>query len=83
MGTGCHPMELNQPLEQIAIRHFPERILALAEQLISVPELTQAVDDYIAGHNRNPKPFIWSAQATDILEKTQRARKKLNKLQSV
>ena len=49
----------------------------------SVSELTQAVEDYIAGHNRNPKPFIWTAKATDILEKTQRARKKLNKLQSV
>ena len=33
----------------------------------SVPELTQAVDDYIADHNRNPKPFIWTAKATGIL----------------
>ena len=31
----------------------------------------------------NPKPFIWTATASDILEKVQRARKKLNKVQSV
>ena len=49
----------------------------------SVPELIQAVEDYVANHNRNPKPFIWTAKATDILETVQRARKKLNKLQSV
>ena len=30
-----------------------------------------------------PKPFIWTAQASDILEKVTRARRRLNKLQSV
>ena len=49
----------------------------------SVPELIQAVEEYIGGHNQNPKPFIWTATASDILEKVQRARKKLDKLQSV
>ena len=49
----------------------------------SVPELIQAVEDYVAGHHQNPKPFIWTAKASDILEKVQRARKRLNKVQSV
>ena len=49
----------------------------------SVPDLTQAVENYLAGHNQNPKPFIWTATASDILEKVQRARKKLDKVQSV
>src|SRR5213592_282720 len=26
----------------------------------SVPELVQAITDYVAGHNDNPKPFIWT-----------------------
>ena len=43
----------------------------------------QAVEEYVGGHNQNPKPFIWTATASDILEKVQRARKKLDKLQSV
>ena len=39
----------------------------------SVPELIAAIDEYIAAHNRNPKPFIWTAKANDILQKVIRA----------
>jgi transposase len=49
----------------------------------SVRELIAAIENYIAQHNREPKPFIWTAKASDILEKVKRAREKLNKLQSV
>jgi len=35
----------------------------------SVPELVTAIDDYIAHHNRQPKPFIWTKSARDILQK--------------
>jgi transposase len=35
----------------------------------SVDELVQAVTEYVAQHNRDPKPFIWTATASDILEK--------------
>ena len=31
----------------------------------------------------DPKPFIWTAKASDILAKVTRARAKLNKMQSV
>jgi transposase len=43
----------------------------------SVPELVAALENYIAQHNKEPKPFIWTAKATDILAKVARARKKL------
>jgi len=33
-------------------------------------------------HNINPKPFIWTASANDILQKVSRARRVLNKMQS-
>ncbi len=49
----------------------------------NVKTLVAAIEDYIAKHNDEPKPFIWTAQASDILEKVTRARKRLNKLQSV
>ena len=49
----------------------------------SVDELVQAVTDYVAHHNQNPKPFIWTATASDILEKVKRGREKLDKLQSL
>jgi len=41
-------------------------------------QLILAIGDYIDGHNQNPKPFIWTAKATDILEKVTRARAALN-----
>lgn len=43
----------------------------------SVPELTAAIQEYIAVHNRNPKPFVWTAKANDILEKVIRANRRL------
>ena len=49
----------------------------------SVDELVDAVTEYVAHHNKDPKPFIWTAAAGDILEKVKRARKKLNTLQSL
>lgn len=43
-----------------------------------VEELIMAIGDYIDHHNRSPKPFIWTAKASDILEKVKRARKALD-----
>jgi transposase len=43
-----------------------------------VEELVMAIGEYIDHHNRAPKPFIWTATATDILEKVKRARKALD-----
>ena len=49
----------------------------------SVPELITAIETYIAHHNQRPKPFIWTAQASDILEKVKRSQAMLHKLRSV
>jgi transposase len=43
----------------------------------SVPELTAAIKEYIAVHNQDPKPFVWTAKAHDILQKVIRANRKL------
>ncbi len=43
-----------------------------------VEELITAIGDYIDHHNENPKPFVWTAKATDILEKVKRARAALD-----
>ena len=48
-----------------------------------VMELVDAIDGYVDHHNENPKPFIWTASANDILEKVKRARKTLVNVQSV
>jgi transposase len=40
----------------------------------SVPELVEAIMDYINQHNADPKGFTWTAKAEDILAKVERAR---------
>jgi len=40
----------------------------------SVPQLIDAVMDYIDQHNSDPKPFVWSKTAEEIIEKVGRAR---------
>ena len=44
----------------------------------SVADLEASILAYIAQHNRAPKPFIWTAKATDILEKVKRAKAALH-----
>src|SRR5271155_1835610 len=46
-------------------------------------ELIMAIGTYIDRHNESPNPFIGPARAADILEKVKRARRSLNKRQSV
>lgn len=44
----------------------------------SVLELIEALDEYVDRHNDSPKPFIWTAQAKDILAKVLRAKAAAN-----
>jgi hypothetical protein len=40
---------------------------------VVVSELVKAIDEYVAHHNKEPKPFIWTKSARDILQKVIRA----------
>ena len=48
----------------------------------SVPDLVAAIDEYVAHHNANPKPFIWTKSARDILQKVIRANARLSSKQN-
>ena len=48
----------------------------------SVPELVKAIDEYVAHHNKKPKPFIWTKSARDILQKVIRANSRLSSKQN-
>ena len=48
----------------------------------SVSELEATILGAIEQHNLDPKPFIWTAKASDILEKVTRARRTLDKVAS-
>ena len=49
----------------------------------SVKELVTAIIVSVEQHNKEPKPFIWTARASDILEKVKRGRAALNRRPSV
>ena len=44
------------------------------DSFTSVAELELAIDLYVAHHNIDPKSFIWTARASDILAKVTRAK---------
>ncbi len=48
----------------------------------SVADLIAAIQAYIQHHNQNPKPFVWTAKAEDIIAKYRRAKAVLDKLQT-
>jgi len=35
----------------------------------SVPELITAIEEYIRANNENPKPFVWTKRAEEIIKK--------------
>ncbi len=40
----------------------------------SVPDLIEAIGEYLAAYNQDPKPFVWTAEIDKIMEKIDRAR---------
>jgi transposase len=61
-----------------------ERFFALITQerirrgaFSSVPDLESAIMDYLEHHNADPKPFVWTASASAILQKVARAKQAL------
>jgi transposase len=46
----------------------------------SVPELKQAIDEFLAAWNEKPKPFVWTATVDSIVAKLARCRQTLEKI---
>jgi len=44
----------------------------------SVEQLEQSIMDYVANHNENPPPFVWTADADRILGKVAGLCKRIN-----
>src|SRR5712692_5745852 len=47
---------------------------------LSVPDLKQAIEEFMDTWNENPKPFIWTATVADIIKKIDRARAKVEQI---
>ena len=48
---------------------------------VSVPDLVQAIEAFLAAWNEDPQPFAWTAKLEEILTKIERARAKLESIQ--
>ena len=46
----------------------------------SVPELIQAIMDYVNNHNQNPRIFVWSAPVERIMNKIAKCKEALDSL---
>src|SRR5271154_6776782 len=46
----------------------------------SVPDLKQAIDEFMQAWNGNPKPFVWTANVGEIIAKIDRARVKMEQI---
>jgi hypothetical protein len=44
----------------------------------SIAELQAAIMEYLEAHNADPKPFVWTTSASQILEKVARAKQALD-----
>ena len=47
---------------------------------VSVPDLHQAIAEFMHAWNENPKPFIWTASVGEIIKKIERARIKMEQI---
>jgi len=47
---------------------------------VSVPDLQEAIEKFLAAWNQKPKPFIWTATVDEIIKKIEKARAKLEEI---
>ena len=88
-GGDCHPQNgLKISNEQSRLNMVERFFRNLSEDRLkrgvfkSVDELIAAIELFVLAHNENPKPFIWTKSAKDILEKVMRAKAKLKTVQT-
>jgi transposase len=78
----CHFVPTSSSWLNLVERWFEE----LSEKAIrrgsfvSVPDLKQAIDDFLEAWNAQPKPFVWTATVEEIIKRIQRARAKLEQI---
>lgn len=47
---------------------------------VSVPDLKDAIEEFMQAWNQNPKPFIWTATVGNIIKNIDRARAKVEQI---
>jgi transposase len=79
----CHYVPTSSSWLNMVERWFRE----LTEKAIrrgafpSVPALIKAIEEFLSSWNDSPRPFVWRAKVTEIVEKLDRARRKLEEIE--
>src|SRR4030066_260607 len=75
----CHFVPTSSSWLNLVERWFRElREKAIRRgSFVSVPDLKEAIEEFMQAWNQNPKPFIWTATVEDIIKKIDRARAKV------
>lgn len=74
-----HLLALPRPAISLEARSWPsprwvtQLHLSYRADRGSVPDLIASIESYLAAHNDDPKPYMWTATAESILTKVQRA----------
>jgi hypothetical protein len=78
----CHFIPTSSSWLNMVERWFAERSEKAIRRgsFVSVPDLQEAIEQFLAAWNQNPKPFVWTAKVEDISKKIERARAKLEQL---
>ena len=79
----CHFIPTSSSWVNLVERWFGEltRKAVRRGAFVSVTDLIQAIEAFLAAWNENPKPFIWTAKIEDIIQKIERARAKLESIE--
>jgi transposase len=79
----CHFVPTSSSWVNLVERWFGEltRKAVRRGAFVSVQDLIQTIEAFLAAWNEHPKPFVWTAKVEDILAKIERARSKLESIQ--
>jgi transposase len=79
----CHFIPTSSSWVNLVERWFGEltRKAVRRGAFVSVKDLIEAIDEFLATWNEHPKPFVWTAKVEDIIRKLERARAKLESIE--
>ena len=79
----CHFIPTSSSWVNLVERWFGEltRKAVRRGAFVSVTDLIQAIEAFLAAWNEDPKPFVWTAKIEDIIQKIERARAKLESIE--
>ena len=79
----CHFIPTSSSWVNLVERWFGEltRQAVRRGAFVSVKDLIQAIEAFLAAWNEHPKPFVWTAKVEDIIKKIERARAKLESIE--